>query len=860
MSEDYGFSFSLFELGLYAYAKKIGDKADFIEVQKLTDKSPILKALSSLLGSIPLFDIATKIFDLADEGISMLLTHLKQHSRELMQIEYMEAEELYNYLPYLFSCDMAKNMTNAKQPLVVFFDTYEKLVNELSQVGEPLKNDEWIRCENGIIQNIPNVLWVIGGREKLKWERFDDDWSDALEQHILGSLSFADSEQFLIGAGVGGEELRKQIYTLTKGTPVYLDLCVDQYLRICRNGTIPKIEMFGNNTFDLIERFARYMDAQQKDLVYLLSCFQRWTDDLIIEIAPKILPNFSITVYEKVKDYSFIVKSDDGYYNIHQTVGEVLLDGCPQIVKERTADYLLEVFSTKIEEQKVISIDFSSSLLYMMRAILIKQKSRDELRELYNLKIKENLQKLIAAGCFERAKSVLEIALDIAQKEREDLLYATVIYDAAIYERYKGNYEGACKFAEDAFNLYGRLLGEDHDDTISAASNLTDVLSYTNQLERLLNIDKKVFEKRKEKLGEDHPDTIIAMRKLGVAYTLLERKEEAMDMDKRVLEKCIKVFGHEHIETLKAKNNYAAILRKNNRTSEAYGLRKEVLEKRRELLGEDHPDTITAMSNFSLVVGDLEKALELKKKVLEKRRKIYGEYHRETLAAKNNLANTLDEMNNHEQAYELRLEVLEKRRELFGEDHLETVRAAHNLANSFNCKGLYEEELKLRKMVYVKRMKLLGEYNMETILSLENVADTYGNLSDSQNELDKRIEVLEKYRFGFGNNHDYTVAAMVALAENYRRLGKNEQAEALEVEALETQVKAVGENPLKTVVAMSNLATVLIGLGEFEKAVGFRRKIWGKYVEFVGFDHEKTIAAQNELQDAIKLWKNNEKA
>lgn len=72
----------------------------------------------------------------------------------------------------------------------MFFDTYEVLVNELSGIGEPLKNDEWIRDEKrGLITNIPNVIWVIAGRENIKWGKFNHEWKDALSQHLLGNLS-----------------------------------------------------------------------------------------------------------------------------------------------------------------------------------------------------------------------------------------------------------------------------------------------------------------------------------------------------------------------------------------------------------------------------------------------------------------------------------------------------------------------------------------------------------------------------------------------------------------------------------------------------------------------------------------------
>jgi len=128
--------------------------------------------------------------------------------------------------------------------LVIFLDTYEKLVNGMLSVGESLNNDRWIR---GLILNIPNVLWVIAGREKLKWEAFDSAWSKALEQHLLGSLTQNDSTQFMQSAGITDPALLEGLYQLTDGTPVYLDLCADRYDHLKQKRISFGLETFGQN-------------------------------------------------------------------------------------------------------------------------------------------------------------------------------------------------------------------------------------------------------------------------------------------------------------------------------------------------------------------------------------------------------------------------------------------------------------------------------------------------------------------------------------------------------------------------------------------------------------------------------------
>lgn len=193
---DYKFSFPLFDLALYNYAQKIGEDVKSSEKQSFLSRSKVLSIVLGLVEMIPAVAVVATLMKCADSGISIIKNLLNKHTRELIEIEQKSPAELYVYLPYLFAQDLADNLENSEQPLVIFLDTYEKLVNEMLSVGEPLNNDVWIRGDNGLIQCVPNVLWVIAGREKLKWEVFDSGWSEALEQHLLGSLTQIDSIQF----------------------------------------------------------------------------------------------------------------------------------------------------------------------------------------------------------------------------------------------------------------------------------------------------------------------------------------------------------------------------------------------------------------------------------------------------------------------------------------------------------------------------------------------------------------------------------------------------------------------------------------------------------------------------------------
>ena len=498
----YKFSFPLFELGSYIYAKKVGENATDEEMENFILKNPFLESVFALIGSLPGVGIVAQVMEVMDRGASLLRGTINRHKRDLSGMEFMDIQALYQYLPYLFAQDMAENLSDASEPLVIFLDTYEQLVNEMASLGEPLNNDLWIRGPEGLIQNIPNVLWVIAGREKIKWEQFDPDWSEALEQHILGSLSFADASGFLKNAGILNIELRKGIYELTQGTPVYLDLCVDRYLALIDKGATPQISDFGKDIYSLIERFARYMDDSKKDIVYMLSCLQFWDDDMIAEIGGTILPGFSITTYEKVKGFSFVIASDDTHYNIHQTVGETLRSSCPAAIRERTSQNAVTYYKTQLEKCNVFDADYIYSLQGLMRYGL--QSYRDDSKALYDFfeeYISAPLLALSESGQFDAVDNIFEPFWNRAEKEPDSLLYALAASNYSRFQDNAGIRKGIVELSEKAYQQYIALLGEDHPDTLMAGHNYARALWKLGKYDKARQVVEKVYEKRCVVLG-----------------------------------------------------------------------------------------------------------------------------------------------------------------------------------------------------------------------------------------------------------------------------------------------------------------------------------------------------------------------
>ena len=295
---NYGCNFPLFDTGNYYYSLKTGQditppKAKFMmekiswfnEIkQSLSNASQVAMPTASALDATKIFfDMteealqaipATKVVIMCFSVVNTLLTEYMARNKILdddheelryrLNAHFQEKNPvaIYEYLPTLFAMDVADWIKKTGNKLVVMLDNYEMLIRETNlATEEQLKRDLWLRGDAGLIFGIPDTLWTISGRNKLHW---DGELADELEQHLIKALSPEDSNWFLKRAGIKNETLRGELVKLTEGYPIFLDLCVDVYVKYMGlYATEPTIEEFGQKREEVIARIFRYLDADR---------------------------------------------------------------------------------------------------------------------------------------------------------------------------------------------------------------------------------------------------------------------------------------------------------------------------------------------------------------------------------------------------------------------------------------------------------------------------------------------------------------------------------------------------------------------------------------------------------------------
>ena len=120
---------------------------------------------------------------------------------------------------------------------------------------------------------------------------------------------------------------------------------------------------------------------------------------------------------------------------------------------------------------------------------------------------------------FEKAEKLHKEALEIVRKDTENpIAYATTLNNLAGPYRAAGRNEEAQQLAQEALEIYGRMLGEEHPLYASGLNNLASLYSVTGDYEKAEPLYVKSLEICRKIFGKGHPDSRAAANNLLIMY------------------------------------------------------------------------------------------------------------------------------------------------------------------------------------------------------------------------------------------------------------------------------------------------------------------------------------------------------
>jgi hypothetical protein len=255
------------------------------------------------------------------------------------------------------------------------------------------------------------------------------------------------------------------------------------------------------------------------------------------------------------------------------------------------------------------------------------------------------------------------------------------------------DYKQALLFHKQAYQLYEKLLGENHLSVANTLNNLALLYKVQYQYKEALPLYLRSLAIKEQQLGENHPDVATSLNNLALLY------EE--------IQSCYK---------------------------KAVPLYQRSLAIRKQQLGENHPDTGSSYGNSAGVLeatGDYKKALIYRKKALEIHENNFGENHPNVATSLNNLAGLYDMQGCYKEALPLYLRALVIDEKVYGKEHPDVAIDLNNLAVLYKNQSRYSEALPLCLRALAILKKNLGTEHPDTKMVTENYSWLLGKMSES---------------------------------------------------------------------------------------------------------------------------------
>ena len=808
------FDFSLFDTAMLMYYEKLGvEKKYDKETSLLIEKSPLIKASVDILGAIPGVGFVSNIL----QGLDTLIAtakNIKIRSEEekeiykntLYKINYYQPSELIDHIQDFFALDLKISLSSdIQKPIVIFLDTYEEYMDDLNSDTLRLDTDAWLRKgPNSLIQSVPGILWVVMGREKLTWREDDSCWGEELgediplsnlndedkdkladsllEQHLLGDLSETDALIYLGKAGINDTELGSQLYLLTHGTPIFLDICVKHHNNLIRSGVEPSIDDFGNDFGALLNRYLKNMPEHYRNMLYVMSIVESWTDDEFNSIAEGLSHNewYSVGRYEDFIKHSFIRRTEEGKCYVHDTVRTACVKQVDTIKRQeihRLAIQIKKDLDSLIRHSTYEGIEYKEcfknwkkicnalgdndkvdryDLNVQSLANLYDRVSRLFPRTAYEYIVRQKYAYWLGkSGRIKEAGLVVRSGDIPSYEKNECISFLKADLNKAYVLYLMGLFEDAFVLTKTVYKNMSTALGEDHIDTISTLADLSDRYSDLGEYAKAIEIQEKVYEAYKTKLGDDNLSTLLSLVGLGDKYSDVGEYKKALDIQKEAYVKIVDLLGEDDPTVINVLNDIGADYYDLGDYEKAIEYSKQVYDKNKKYLGEDHPDTIMALHNMGLdyfAIDEFDEALSIINKTL----RLIGEIY----YMKGN--------------YEQSIEILLHAHSLFintlGEEHPDSIATLIHLGRAYSAIDKYQEAIQIDKRVYEIRKKKYGDEYPYTVFDLIRIGLDYCDLEAYKKAEEIYLQVISKRDILEGEEHPFNNNTLALLKQLEERI------------------------------------------------------------------------------------------
>lgn len=424
----------------------------------------------------------------------------------------------------------------------------------------------------------------------------------------------------------------------------------------------------------------------------------------------------------------------------------------------------------------------------------------------------------------------------------------TVVLDQIRYLYVTGDYASSREFADRAYQLWRRKLGEDHQLTIVTARYLANAMRSTGDSEGTRRLNERTLEIARAALGEDHEHTLALANSVGGDLRQVGQWDRSKALDEELLVRHKRVFGDDDPNTLRVANNLGVDLRLLGDFEHAHTLDLDTLERRRRLLGEQHPDTvfsvIAGVSRDLYGLGRYDEAIRLQRQWLPVLRDRLGPDHANVLLSSRIHAASLRKAGLTQEASELAREVVRRRDERYGRDHLETLNSQLTLFTALARTERITEAKQLAEQTLAAYRRVLGPDHVFTYVCMTDYAIVLRRTGDygPARDLDEAALRGMANSPTLGRRHPYTICAAINMSNNLALALSHRAAVDLLTDTLPTARAVLGEDHPEALACAANLALDLHAVGRTEEARALRDDTIARFRRVLGADDHPDIA------------------
>jgi tetratricopeptide (TPR) repeat protein len=649
----------------------------------------------------------------------------------------MEASQIAERLPMFWASDLKDFLAAKGGKAVLFLDTYEALTETERSEGKLYQQDEWVR---ELVAHLPDVLWVICGREMLRWAELDSDWKDSLSQHIVGGLADEDARQFLESCGIENRTIADTIVQGSTGLPYYLDLAVDTYLAAGRRGVRPQASDFAHAPAEVFTRFLRHLTQAEIETLKVLAIPRFWDIALFESLVTRFNTGYPLTAFSDLCRFSFInTAAEPEVCTMQQLMRQSLQEhASPELVK-RVHRVLFETYAGRLEGINVSSITVR--------------------------------QRTALAEAFYHGRAVLP-AREFFQWFRKP---AEQFYRAAQWQLLVPLYDQVERDLE-------KELGSEHPDVADGLDALAGVLYKQGKYAESEPLQRRALATREKVFGPEHSDVAASLNNLAAVLNAQGKYAEAEPLYRRSLAIVGKTQGPTHPNTAFPLDNLAVTLHSQGKYAEAEPLYRRSLATREKTLGPEHPDVAKSLNNLAELLyaqGSLAEAEPLYRRALAIREKALGPEHPAVARSLDDLAELLLAKGMHTEAEPLARRSLAIRESTLGHEHPDMARSLTTLAELLQSTGKYAEAETQHRRALAVREKVLGPEHVAVAQSQDKLAELLsakGEYAEAELLFGRALAIEEHV---LGPDHPDLGKTLKGLADLYAKTGRVDEAEQL---------------------------------------------------------------------------------